>query len=118
MGFYIDVGAHHPFRYSNTHMLYRRGWRGINIDPIPGAKIAFDRFRPGDINLEMGVGCKKREPVTTPLRRVVLTPWIHLWQKNISKRKFQNFSELNLSKFFPCGGYARDTCLRDARSTC
>jgi len=60
MGFYIDVGAHHPFRYSNTHMLYRRGWRGINIDPIPGAKIAFDRFRPGDTNLEMGVGLKKK----------------------------------------------------------
>jgi hypothetical protein len=27
LGFYIDVGAHHPLRYSNTHMLNCRGWR-------------------------------------------------------------------------------------------
>ena len=58
-GFYIDVGANHPFRYSNTHLLYRRGWRGINVDPNPGTKKLFDRYRPGDINLEIAIGKKK-----------------------------------------------------------
>ncbi|NBR70655.1 MAG: hypothetical protein EBT75_00930 [Proteobacteria bacterium] len=57
-GFYIDVGAHHPLRYSNTHMLYRRGWRGINIEPTPGAKKLFDLHRPEDLNLEVAVGRK------------------------------------------------------------
>jgi hypothetical protein len=34
-GFYIDVGAHHPMRFSNTYFFYRKGWRGINIDAMP-----------------------------------------------------------------------------------
>jgi FkbM family methyltransferase len=51
-GFYVDVGAHHPFRFSNTYLLYRRGWRGINIDAMPGAMTAFRRWRPEDVNLE------------------------------------------------------------------
>ncbi len=54
-GFYVDVGAHHPFRFSNTQLLYEAGWRGINIDAMPGSMAAFRRHRPGDINLEIGV---------------------------------------------------------------
>ena len=51
-GFYVDVGAHHPFRFSNTYLLYLRGWRGINIDAMPGAMDAFRKWRPEDINIE------------------------------------------------------------------
>ena len=31
-GFYIDVGAHHPFRQSNTASLWLHGWQGVNVD--------------------------------------------------------------------------------------
>ena len=55
-GFYIDVGAHHPKRFSNTYYFYRLGWSGINIDAMPGAMQLFEKWRPRDINLEMGVG--------------------------------------------------------------
>lgn len=55
-GFYVDVGAHHPFRFSNTCHFHRRGWRGINIDAMPGSMAAFRRHRPADINLETPVG--------------------------------------------------------------
>ena len=54
-GVYVDVGAHHPKRFSNTQLLYRRGWHGINIDAAPGSMVAFRRQRPRDINLELGV---------------------------------------------------------------
>jgi FkbM family methyltransferase len=54
-GFYVDVGAHHPYRFSNTCYFYRRGWRGINIDPNPDAIDAFRRDRPSDINVCVGV---------------------------------------------------------------
>lgn len=54
-GFYIDIGAHHPIRFSSTFLFYKKGWNGINIDPIPGTKKLFDRHRPRDINLELGV---------------------------------------------------------------
>lgn len=54
-GFYVDVGAHHPARFSNTYLFYQRGWRGINIDAMPGSMRAFKRLRPRDINIEAGV---------------------------------------------------------------
>ena len=54
-GFYVDVGAHHPTRFSNTHLLHLKGWRGINIDAAPGSMRAFRDARPDDVNLELGV---------------------------------------------------------------
>jgi FkbM family methyltransferase len=54
-GFYVDVGAHHPQRFSNTHTFYRAGWRGINIEPNPQAHGLFASMRPRDINLQLGV---------------------------------------------------------------
>ncbi|MBN8218020.1 MAG: FkbM family methyltransferase [Spirochaetes bacterium] len=57
-GFFVDVGAHHPCRLSNTYLLYRRGWTGINIDPRPGVKRAFSRVRPRDLTIEIGISAK------------------------------------------------------------
>jgi FkbM family methyltransferase len=54
-GFYIDVGAHHPLKYSNTMLFYLLGWNGINIDAAPGSMAPFHEIRPRDINLEVGV---------------------------------------------------------------
>jgi FkbM family methyltransferase len=54
-GFFVDVGAHHPMRFSNTHIFYRQGWHGMNIEPNPEAIRAFRVFRPRDINLQIGV---------------------------------------------------------------
>jgi FkbM family methyltransferase len=51
-GFYIDVGAHHPIRFSNTYLFYKKGWRGINIDAMPKSMLAFDKKRTRDINIE------------------------------------------------------------------
>lgn len=60
-GFYVDIGAHHPFRFSNTQFFYEKGWAGINIDANPGSMSAFEKFRPDDINLELGVGLFESE---------------------------------------------------------
>ena len=54
-GFYIDIGAHHPFRFSNTAYFYKKGWRGINIEPTPSLFKAFLKDRNRDINLNIGV---------------------------------------------------------------
>lgn len=54
-GFYVDVGAFHPTLFSNTYFFYLNGWRGINIEARPGSKTLFDRVRPRDINLEVGI---------------------------------------------------------------
>ena len=60
-GFYVDVGAHHPYRFSNSCYFFRRGWAGINIDPNPDAIDAFRRDRPSDINVCVGVSDKAGE---------------------------------------------------------
>jgi FkbM family methyltransferase len=54
-GFYVDVGAHHPQRFSNTYLFYLKGWRGINIDAMPGSMEPFDDLRPEDINIEFAI---------------------------------------------------------------
>jgi len=60
-GFYVDVGAHHPHRFSNTHFFYKLGWRGVNIDATPGVKAAFDRARPRDVTVEAAISRDGRE---------------------------------------------------------
>ena len=55
IGFFVDIGAHHPMRFSNTYIFYLKGWRGINVDATPGSMIPFEEKRPDDINLEIGV---------------------------------------------------------------
>ncbi len=60
-GFYIDVGAHHPTRYSNTYIFYSMGWRGINIEPQKKAIDLFNKKRPRDINLNLAVSEKEGE---------------------------------------------------------
>ncbi|MFL5729963.1 MAG: FkbM family methyltransferase [Cytophagaceae bacterium] len=54
-GYYVDIGAHHPRLYSNTYFFYKRGWRGINVDALPGIMQLFGKVRPEDINLELGI---------------------------------------------------------------
>jgi len=57
-GFYVDIGAHHPQRFSNTFFFYKKGWAGINIDAMPGSMKLFDKVRPRDMNLELAVSDK------------------------------------------------------------
>ena len=59
-GFYVDVGAHHPKRFSNTYFFYKQGWRGINIDAMPGSMKLFNIARPKDVNIEKPVSDKKQ----------------------------------------------------------
>jgi RNA-binding protein YhbY len=50
-GFYVDIGAHHPFRLSNTAYLWAMGWNGLNADASTHTISLFNKYRPGDINL-------------------------------------------------------------------
>ena len=62
-GFYVDVGAHHPQRFSNTYFFYLRGWQGINIDAMPDSMRQFRLERPRDINLEIGISETRQQLV-------------------------------------------------------
>lgn len=58
-GFFVDVGAHDPIRFSNTYKFYLKGWRGINIDAMPGSMHAFNEHRPSDTNIEAAISDKE-----------------------------------------------------------
>lgn len=52
-GFYVDVGAYHPKRYSNTYLLRKRwGWKGMNIDLSQKSINLFNRYDKKDINIK------------------------------------------------------------------
>lgn len=50
-GIFLDVGAYHPFRFSNTMLLYLKGWRGVNVDGNPQAIESFKKYRSDEVNL-------------------------------------------------------------------
>ncbi|MCC7275266.1 MAG: FkbM family methyltransferase [Alphaproteobacteria bacterium] len=60
-GFYVDVGAYHPMKYSNTALLRENGWSGINIDISPHTIALFQKARPKDINVRAAVGDENGE---------------------------------------------------------
>jgi FkbM family methyltransferase len=55
-GFYVDIGANHPIRFSNSFYFYLRGWRGITIEPMADSEALFRKLRPRDTSLEVAVG--------------------------------------------------------------
>jgi FkbM family methyltransferase len=54
-GKYLDLGCFHPTRHSNTNLLYKNGWSGINIDLNPFTIELFNFMRPNDININVGI---------------------------------------------------------------
>tara|TARA_R110001606_G_scaffold258479_3_gene406249 strand:- start:196 stop:819 length:624 start_codon:yes stop_codon:yes gene_type:complete len=56
VGFFLDIGANHPRKFSNTFRFSKRGWVGVNVEPDPELYKRFPKERPNDINLNVGVG--------------------------------------------------------------
>jgi hypothetical protein len=54
-GFYVDVGAFDPVIGSNTLLLFKHGWSGINIDVDEQKIERFRWVRPRDWNVACGV---------------------------------------------------------------
>lgn len=56
---YFDIGACHPHLSSNTWPFYLSGSRGLNVEPNIDLKKEFDKYRPSDKNLFVGVSAKE-----------------------------------------------------------
>ena len=54
-GFYVDAGGYHPLDRNNTYLLYKKNWRGINIDLSEFSIDLFNFARPEDININVAV---------------------------------------------------------------
>ncbi len=60
---YVDVGANHPYRFSNTYWVYknRGGGKCINIEPDVSNYNKLCKLRSKDINLNVGISDRKDE---------------------------------------------------------
>jgi FkbM family methyltransferase len=57
-GYYVDIGANHPARGSNSYRLYNLGMRGVCVEPNDELCNAIRRFRPGDVVLNAAIGAE------------------------------------------------------------
>ena len=80
-GFYVDVGAYHPKLFSNTYFFYKKGWRGINIEPNPESIQLFNAQRYMDINLSVGVSNIPSERIYYMFNE----PALNTFEENIAK---------------------------------
>ena len=53
---YLDVGAHDPVAINNTYFFYRRGFRGVLVEPNVEMCKKLRAVRPQDTTLEAGIG--------------------------------------------------------------
>ena len=86
-GFYIDVGCYHPLEGNNTHLLYKKGWNGINIDINSYSIELFNFLRKKDINIHSGISQTKNS-LTMYYRKEI--NMLNTLDKNIAKIHFKN----------------------------
>ena len=53
---YLDIGAADPTANSNTYLFYRKGCRGVLVEPNPSLCKRLAAVRPGDTVLNVGIG--------------------------------------------------------------
>ena len=97
-GFYLDIGCYHPIKYSNTALLYNRGWQGINIDMNQTSIDLFNILRKKDKNICAAISSSNKK--VTQYIDHIYSP-VNTIDKNfsqvISKRlKTKPFSEKNI----------------------
>ncbi len=85
-GIYLDIGCFHPVMYSNTCLLYKKGWRGINIDINKTSIDLFNILRPKDINICTAISKKK-----TFFKAYIDDPFSPV--NTINKKFYKNFNK-------------------------
>ena len=86
-GFYVDVGAFHPFRINNTYALYKKGFRGINIDISATSIDFFNLARSDDINLNIGASNKFENKIFYSKKNL---SFHNTFSKSLAESKIQN----------------------------
>jgi FkbM family methyltransferase len=57
-GFYVDIGTADPIRFSNTYRFYKKGWKGVLIEPNPMRIEKLKAVRPKDTVMNVGASTK------------------------------------------------------------
>jgi hypothetical protein len=108
-GFYVEVGALSPKRFSNTWLFYTMGWNGILIEPNPSVKLVFEQQRPRDFFINEGVSSQEQnltyyqfcEPALNTFSHEVseqrrLSGWPYIGETTIRTRSLTKILEQHL----------------------
>ncbi len=107
-GFYVDAGCYHPIHLSNTYLLYKKNWSGINIDISKFSIKLFDYMRPNDVNINSAVAdtegeisyfYQKKLSQLSTTRREISTERMQGLIKEKKIKSFKLNSLINNSKF-------------------
>ncbi len=60
-GIYLDIGCNHPIKYNNTYLLFKKGWKGINVDLDSESIKQFNLMRKDDHNVNVLITSKDNE---------------------------------------------------------
>ena len=60
-GIYLDIGCNHPIKYNNTYLLFKKGWKGINVDLDNDSIKQFNLMRRNDHNVNELITSKDNE---------------------------------------------------------
>ena len=106
-GFYIDIGCNHPVYSNNTYLLYKRGWKGINIDLDAKSIELFNNFRKNDVNINAALSSSVKDidlyfyhdksPINTINKANTL---IHIDKPKIKKIKTQSLNDILINSNF------------------
>ena len=92
-GTYVDLGAFHPIKYSNTCLLFNNGWSGLNIDLNQTAIDYFDIVRPKDNNICCAIS-NKEEKIKVFINSI-FSPINTINKKHAKKFNFASKNELS-----------------------
>ena len=109
--FYLDIGAGHPLKYSNTFYFYIRGSKGISVDAFEKSISLHRIFRPNDISYNLLLGYndeinnyyryKQSELNTMNQNRVKKLESYNIFPteiKKIKKTNIKNFFDITIGK--------------------
>ena len=107
IGTYVDIGCFHPIKYSNTALLNKKGWCGVNIDLNETSIKLFNACRKNDININACLSDKKQnvtiymESEFSALNSIYAENYENFKFKNLKKIKTQTkiFSDLIKNDF-------------------
>ena len=94
-GFYLDIGCYHPIKYSNTALLYNKGWQGVNIDMNQVSIDLFNLLRKKDSNICAAISNEAKE--TIQYFDHLFSP-VNTLNKKFSKKVSEKLSSNNQSK--------------------
>ena len=94
IGKYVDIGCYHPIKYSNTALLYKKGWTGINIDLNKTTIDLFNFTRLKDKNI---FAClSDREKIVDMYIDNEFSALNSIYNNNIKNHKIEKYQKIKI----------------------